>query len=864
MVISELTAEPTAMSLPVPFSVDQAQVGSTAELTQRVAAMQRALELGLSSVVVGGAEALLAERDLAPTLKDEVAKLWVIALLDEDRAAEAQKVIDQWGGQGVAWRLRAGLVALRAKNVEAAKSALGAVRVDELLREEQSWWYFGQGMLADAARDFERAANFFQQAIDGAGSANQRARFILAREKVRLLQGEANEAMVKSLRQTMERNAGSSISHRAASRLAVALHLLGRKTEAVALLQEQLQALNAASRPIADEWELLIGLMAGADDGVGRSALLNLVARGVDRDKQRVALRLLMALAPESAGGVAFRARLDELIAAPDPGKVLEDLLMSRAELALRAKAYASAEADADRLLKQFPGSDHKVSALRVQASAAWAEARYRSAASFAASARAELSAGNALRQKLGVLMAEAYFRARDFRTAADAYASVLQESHPGDGLAGLLLFQQIQSEIELGFESGKMDTARAAMDRASSDGRFDPERRWQAEWNLARALQAAGQAEDAYTRVAQLSAKDSALLPQELRARLLWLQAQLALAVGKPAEAGELALTLGRSLGGLPPTLRDVLAANALLLQAESDFALKDEDRARQAIEELRKTFLNTEAAIYSYVIESDAKASRGDFAGAQAIMQNLADTFPTAAYAPYALFQAGVYAERRAGEQYLREAYTILENLVEKHPASDLVFTARLRQGNLLRVLNDYSAAQRIYEDLVNKFSRSAEVHAAELALADCHAAQASTNATHQGSAMVIYERLLALPTAPADVRIEAGFKCGLSYEQYGNIERSQDMWWRVLNTFLLAPENKPVLGSRGRYWLARTVIYLAEQLDRQGKPEQARNARALIQTHGLPGVAWVQELLSRPSVSLPSIKPAKPSAQ
>ena len=45
------------------------------------------------------------------------------------------------------------------------------------------------------------------------------------------------------------------------------------------------------------------------------------------------------------------------------------------------------------------------------------------------------------------------------------------------------------------------------------------------------------------------------------------------------------------------------------------------------------------------------------------------------------------------------------IIVRLVGNYPQSELVFAARLKQGELARKLNDFSGAQLVYEELINK---------------------------------------------------------------------------------------------------------------------------------------------------------------
>ncbi len=82
-------------------------------------------------------------------------------------------------------------------------------------------------------------------------------------------------------------------------------------------------------------------------------------------------------------------------------------------------------------------------------AGSAWEQHRYRTAADYAAKAGSELPQGT-VRAEFSVLVAESWFRAGDYRSAADAYAAALRE-HPEGIRPSVLMFQWIQSEIEAG-----------------------------------------------------------------------------------------------------------------------------------------------------------------------------------------------------------------------------------------------------------------------------------------------------------------------------------------------------------------------------------------------------------------------------
>ena len=660
---------------------------------------------------------------------------------------------------------------MQQRKLDVARAELAATKSDEVSATDRAWYLYLQGLLADAANDVNGAKNLYQQAEAAAATNFARARFILALEQARLRLGPVTEADAETQRKNLEQFQGRKIGYGIARTYAAMLDALGRKSEAIALLQRQLATVPAEERDELDSTRLVLGLMAGAEDGAGRNALGELLRDGADRDKQRIALQLLARASEREPARSEFRKKLDGLIDQRVAHPILEDLLLFRAELALADKNYAQAEDDARALLQKFPGSPLKAHALGVLTGSAWAQLRYRTAADNATKARAELPPGPEHAQ-LGVLVAEAWFRARDFRSAADAYAATLREP-PAGVPPGNLMFQRVLAEME----AGSLDTAQTVLDDLAKDPAFDAVNRWQAEWNLARALQTHDQTKAAYDRVNQLLQTSRPLpgqMPAELRARMAWLQARLSLEAAQqqktPAAKTELAEqtlklvdALPASLEGVTPELKSEMESTGALLKGEANFALGREAEALELFKKLRADFPRSDAAVYSYFDEAEHYAKQDKTVEAQQLLTQLADEFPDNTYAPYALYQAALQAERRGQDANFAEANRLIEDLVKKYPQSDLVFYARLKQGDLLRKLNQFPQAQQVYESLVNNYAAHKDVILAQLALAECHNAQSSNDPAQAERAIVLFEHLRDRVDAPVDVRVEAGFNLG-----------------------------------------------------------------------------------------------------
>lgn len=818
----------------------------------REAAATRALQLGFSPAAAALLRELLESPETPGAAKNRLLLELAGALLDQGRLADAQQALDRFQGlRPPAYHLRQGLIAAHQHQLDPARTEAAQVRVEELPPAERGWFYFLEGMIAEGGGDLGQAQTAYGQAVNAAVSDLQRARFLLEREKAKLLFSQATDQQAAMLARNVERYQGQKVGYSFARQYATVLDALNRKPEAVTLLQRQLQLLPGEERQELDDMRLLLGLIAGAESGVGRNALSGLLDGAVSREPQRMALQLLARAS--GAARSEFRVKLDQLIAAPAPHPILEDLLVFRAQVALAEKNYGRAEEDAKTLLERFPGSQLKAQALGVLTGVAWELRRYRTAADYAAQLRAELPAGD-MRAQLGVLVADADFRAGDFKNAADAYGSAQREP-PVAVAPGVLLFQRVLSEIS----AERLDAAQALLDGAAVTAGVDAVSRWQAEWNLARALQVRGQTAEALKRVARLvSEPDAAALPPDLRVRMAWLQARLAFEAGSPAEAirlvdGLQARLASPAMATLPAPLKTDVASTSVLLKAQ---ALLATNHARtgagqeglELLKKLRADYPKSDAAVYSFIAEAAYYSARNEIVEAQRLLTKLADDYRDNQYAPFALYEAALNAERRGQDNYYEDAYRLIERLVTEYPRSELVFYARLKQGDLLRKLNRFAPAQRVYELLVNDFAPHQDVLLAQLALADCHYAQAVSDPSHGESAAAIYERLQDLPQAPVDLRVEAGFKHGYALAKRSNADRAQATWMLVMNTFLLDPTRAAELGAKGRYWMSRALLELGDLYEKEARLEQARKAYELLLQQKLPGGMLAQQRLMR----------------
>jgi TolA-binding protein len=263
--------------------------------------------------------------------------------------------------------------------------------------------------------------------------------------------------------------------------------------------------------------------------------------------------------------------------------------------------------------------------------------------------------------------------------------------------------------------------------------------------------------------------------------------------------------------------------------------------------MEKLRGDYHSTEAARYSYLVQAGYLTQKGDLAGAQRVLINFVNTveYRQSEYAPLALYQAALILERQGLDRQLQEAYKLLEQLVRDYPHDDLVFSARMKQGGLLRKLNDFPAARQVYEFLVNNYPGHPDELVAQLELANSLFAQGAGTAD---SASAIFERLRDLPSAPVDLRAEAGFMWGYALAKRGQIPKAQAVYWSVVEGFLLDPAQATKLEAKGRWWVSKALLELAQIHEDAGRLDEAQRAYQLIIDNKLSGSAQAQAKLAR----------------
>ena len=724
------------------------------------------------------------------------------------------------------------------------------------------WVPLLRALVATNLGEQEAANRWFAAAMEAAAFPALESHFELLRMRVELARGRSSEDTISALRESYRSMQGERAGFEAARLLAIALYRNGQRDAAVRLLTENLSSAGLREFGLRGEFLFLLGLYAGPESNRGRLALRELVSDDGDLRKQRLALTLLVRSLPPGEED-AFLGVLSDWLNRTPPHPLRDQMLASKAYLQFQAGRGSAAAESAGRLLERFPDSPYAKEALRLLAFISYRQdpPRYRTAADYLGRLQERLQ-NPAERLRTGALIGDCFFLNGDYASASEAYAAIFTEASPA--MAEELFYQRVLTHIR----AGQLARAAELLDRLRGDARLGEEVVWKAEWNLLDAQRR----EDpgaAFDRLRRLLAENEALpggLSVELRVRLRWLQARLLLQEGTADEALRNILALENDLGnppfsGLPEDLRLSVRRYVLLMRGEAHFRAGNPAEGRRAFAELRTEFPRSGPAVLSYLVESRSASNEDNLVSAQQSLIDLVDRFPDSRYAPIALWEAALKAEQRGLSTSLQESVNLLERLVTTYPDHELVFHARLKQGDLARRLNDFPTAMLLYENLLQEYPDHPERYRPELSRADCLLALGGEDPARYDQAALLYERNTLLPTVPLPARLEAGYKWAQSLRQQGNLEGYEAVLFILLDRFVRnAPSRETLLlRESGRYWMAKSLLDLAAILAESDRPGRAGEIYEQFIALGLPGEATARTRLA--DLELPSASTSQP---
>ncbi len=817
-----------------------------ARIEQRISLGTTALETGLASLAAKSFGQVLNELTEEDPRYISIRLKWVSALLARGSFQLAEKALSEGEVPNApAWKLRQSMLDLALGQRASASGRLQGLHENDFSEEDQPWFLYVRGVLQWDAGAQETGLVLMDRAVELAKLPVQRIQMELAAYQRRVFAGPVNLELIEALRKKVDSFQGQRSGFQFAQEFALALHKNGNKEEALAVLEKHLSLLPVDENIQRSQLLLLVGILSPEGGGRGFLALKELIRTSKDRRISLLGLHLLLKSWPDDTTSKGdWINYLSTLLSEVPEHPLRGEFLLLLAQAAFEQEKVELARQTADAFLQGFPQAENVPNALRLLAciSLSSQPPQYRTAAAFLSRIRDKLQ-DPADKLHLSVQLADCHFLAGDYEIAATLYANSAKQSSD-EATRAILKYQHILALIS----NDRLDLAEdilGTLDPLSPDYSVY---RWRAEWNLVSKMKSAGRIQEAFSRVrdlikaGELQSKDH--LPHALVMRLRWLEAHLALELGRPSEASQYSDNLLETLDAVPEgkfkeSDHENLFAGALMLKARALLAQNDYEASEPVLAKLREDYSKTSFAQRSYLLEASFHYHRDDLVRAQQLNVKLADDYPDNTMAPLALLEAAQFAEKRGSENFYKEALSLLERLTSQYPSHELVYYARLRQGHLFRKLNQFGNAQQIYANLLNQYPEHPELHLALLSNADCQLAQAGDDLVRFEVAIKLLERLFLQPDLPPDVSVEAGYKLAFAHRQIGKSPAAQEVLGSNLDRFLLNPEEKvPQLGARGRYWMSRSILELGNLLEEVSVLDEAKIVYGLIEEKNLPG--------------------------
>jgi len=863
-----LACELRGQDIEIPLSQDAAiDFSRLGGVYWKAESAERALNSGLYELASEYARIALEDDSIEDLeLRARLALIRIDALLGEGRLAVAEAALNEYQFLPIgpsSLRLRNAVIALARKDAGEAGRSLESIRSSDLEGGELAWLAVIHGWLDLVTGDFGGSEIEFDEARKVAGRISPALYSQIAFLTFRFqLEHASSQISLEELEDAYQASRGSETGFRYAQVLAVALNEASRDDEAINVLNTALEEIPEVYADVEDGILLLQMLISGLDSSLGQDAASTLSIEGSESNLQRVALQHLVSEGlngPEAVKRVMLDT-LDSIVGVQGGHPLTAEALYYRSINSLQNDDYTKIEDDAKRLFDLYPNSDYKRGMLTLLASAAWQRNRFRTAASLLTQVRAEFAEELDLDQ-LNVLIADCYFRAGyqadnegDFSDAADAYRVAL-EGVLDEEESSQVFFQLVLSHLN----ANEIEEAKAVLDNPLLSRKSTSVKIWQAEWMLIKQMRQRGESIEAYERINSFVSLEG--LNLSLKMKMLWLGSKLSY---EAKLYGETSTWVDRLSAVLEDVLEDVedpefvnqVESDALLTLAESLLKFDQVEEGLAILAKVRNEFKGYESAQRSYLVEARHLADQDLLVESSQLLNVLVKENPQSKFAPLALYEIALNAEKRGQGEYLNQAVELLDRIANDYPESDLVYYARLKQGNLARRLNEFETAELVYESLENTYRDRPDRYWAQISLADTLIARASEDPSKFEAGISRLELLMDLPNVPIELRVESGYKIGTAWESQGEKLKAKAAYWDLYDLFVVEKLRIQELGKKGRYWLSRAMFELAEISVSESNLDTAIEFYEKIESLGLIGSelarARIEQLRGRSPVA------------
>lgn len=738
---------------------------------------------------------------------------------------------------------------------------LGAVDRSNLNERDHSWYFFfsslndqlndsNKELLSNKIYDSKYGTSFFDSLF---------LRLSFNEEK-------PSSKELSDLKKKYKDSSGSKIAYYFAYDYAYLLALKGDDSAAITVINNELKQGEVVYSTLElDTLRLLKAMILGADSKSGRDLLLTLMQLSKNPIILERSFGLFVDFYDESYRSEYLKL-IEGFIETQKNNALLAQFYMfktrislEQAEYALKSnKAGAMSEAlnqlktNAEYIIENYPGLESlpNVYELLVYVALKQSPSQYRLAADYLTRI---LELSEADFPRLNAMIGDCYFLNQDYEVAAQFYWNVLSN------LSTFNLDSGWEADLWLRFvtaksRSGDLEGVGTLIKQASLFERISKDSYWSIEWNLIIGLKNQGEYSLATERLEDLFliSKPQAV-SSELRVRFQWMYLHLKYLLGisdrQSIESANLLLERLDEMDDLIFSEEELRAfsSQVMLLKGRFLMGYGNETEGLEVLDALQGTYRDTLASELSFIIIADYYSQKGLFDLAESYLLKLANQYPDSTYAPEALLEAALNAEKREPGSYV-QAIRFLNELITNYEESPLVYFALRHQGDLLRKASDFSSALKVYDNLIQKYPDHPNRYLVELSRVDSLLALSSGGSTDEFDEILAeLERLMDLPNLSASFQLEVGYKLAYVLKKLEYYERAVLVATSMIDRYPLIVEEASDVSSIGRYWFARTLFLVSDVLKQLNQVEDAKKLYRLLLEYDLPGNELAKQYLS-----------------
>jgi hypothetical protein len=397
--------------------------------------------------------------------------------------------------------------------------------------------------------------------------------------------------------------------------------------------------------------------------------------------------------------------------------------------------------------------------------------------------------------------IADAYYLNGDNEMATNLYAQLFEKADnlPKDEL----LFRQINSMLRSNSSEAVialMESVKQAPNIVGSHGY------WKSEWNLVCSMVWGAKMAEALNRIRTILLRPLPTLGTQLKLKFLYVEAYIFYRLGDFGTARQILEDILRydSLSISSMEMHN-LFASTLLLAGKIDLCYGMYDSALYRFNRLRSNYSSSLCADNSFFYEAEYIAKLGDYKKAGDILISFAKN-KLSYDAKLALYFSVQYDIENDLQDYDCSMAT-LEDIAKSETISDLKYFARLAQGTILRLRNDFPGAQLLYESLLEKISEGPFYNYLLFLKAKCMFIQSVKRRELVDQASHILTRLVSTQPMDENLRIEIAAFQRFVYQSINDQNAINDLISSISGRYN-SSESLDALNENGKYWLRRCI--------------------------------------------------------